>query len=1305
MIVHVVLPDTPAASQPPTSKHLSLGTTDSTDSVTSKSKWPGKNTSTLYEKLKADFDGSSKLIDRVAQVRIPKNGETVTTPKTTDTEDQWQDLVEKLKVAILASFDLRVSQYEEDIRERDSQRTLPGWNFCTFFILKEGLARGFESVGLLEDALVGYDELAIGLDVVIREQAVTAESEPDGTFLPFSRDLKSKIRIVLEETEADIDDTASNGTTHTKDIPAIEMDKKWWPLDENQKPFRELILSNEVSIFDFRTYIFIRQRDILLRSGGLVVSSDDTTTGQQTPTQPGAKQTDDLFLLAGVCHRANEFINLGGRSLRQELYTAWGAYNEQDLSNMKFQESVISNIVSSWKYCAALQILDHTKTPALVLPERSLLHVQDSTEGPFPTAQNDTGNSRLPYRSANTVQTNGHHLSQGFSAAHTFVDEISTPPTSRLESTSPSDRVVNREIGVEELASGRMELYLTARDAVQLIGMSRNWIPDLYFLSLQSRAFITTETALAEVSLGDKEDNAGGYADGPQSFCTSKGIQPPQLARSSRSRDAFEALYHALTQQAYLVALVAKKPRLAEHMILDMAILAYHFGRYESVAGALLPLIGQFGEAHWNDLRWLFLEMLAVSLGQLGRRSEYIDIVLEALAARASEPQQTLLSGSPRRIIDRLIQRLPSLSWETDHEITLPVQGYFRIGTERVFVHHFRNRDGFYIPIHLTSRFGSFFSTSCLVTMVLRPCDDSPLPRLELRTAQPATLGAATEVAILECRTTLFGWYEVQQLEILVGKVTFRHDCQVSKTEVGSSMSSACLMDPVLVYPASSALDIKAKPERHINLFSARSLLIEVQSGSNDISDCSIRLKSMTAGLRLRLHEAVLTEKKERKSMAHHTGNADQYISFSAIAPGSRHEILIPYTLESLGTASLTVRTEVSYKTKDGTFTYLDSLKVSSILPISVSVQDIFQQQHLFSRFSISPATAVPIYLESCHINSSEFYRANPGHENPISQEVFPGQSLDMLYKFVKRGATSTTKRGKSLVLEIELNCIDEAVMSMIEESVADFVTSPLAAVSRLLAGHVMNKSRAFLSEQELERVCMVQEFELWPYESIGWETMLSALRSETCAEARKWLKEWHQRHRILPLAYTDSSQQRVSIPVEIPGPKHVFSASLDIDHRSDSYKTLAVGEPLAATLTIQYSDVWQEEVQADATSSVEACYEVIAPMEMWLVGGRRKGNFTPSSSHAQAFPIMLVPQRPGQLLLPSVDIKCFTSERQSGEMARVKGEEVCEVDYRSQATCVVVLADLAGTTVTLDSELSRKTVQLTDMRRRIGDG
>jgi hypothetical protein len=53
-----------------------------------------------------------------------------------DNPAAWAEFVNKLKDGLLTSFDLAVSQREEDVKRSESQRQMPGWNFCTFFILK-----------------------------------------------------------------------------------------------------------------------------------------------------------------------------------------------------------------------------------------------------------------------------------------------------------------------------------------------------------------------------------------------------------------------------------------------------------------------------------------------------------------------------------------------------------------------------------------------------------------------------------------------------------------------------------------------------------------------------------------------------------------------------------------------------------------------------------------------------------------------------------------------------------------------------------------------------------------------------------------------------------------------------------------------------------------------------------------------------------------------------------------------------------------------------------------------------------------
>lgn len=333
IIVHVVLPNTPAASQPRGSGSAATGDKEKTG-ATSVFK---RASTTILEKIRADFNIASKSApDRVAQVRLKKErvpphmlpSASAATPQTPPETPQeydgaWSDVITKFKTLILSSFDLRVSQYEDDIRKNDAQRSLPGWNFNTFFVLKEGLARGFESAGLVDDALLGYDELSIGLDTVLQDQT------NDGSalqMLSHSEELYQQAVRVLEQSRGD----AASHEDHIQ----FHDDK---PIDATKKDYRGLILANNISIFEFRVYIFARQMSILLRMGNsqsaradlahklqprpnasiTQTSMDDSHLGKRSSGQPA--DTEDLLSLAELCTRALNFVTFAGRLLREDL--------------------------------------------------------------------------------------------------------------------------------------------------------------------------------------------------------------------------------------------------------------------------------------------------------------------------------------------------------------------------------------------------------------------------------------------------------------------------------------------------------------------------------------------------------------------------------------------------------------------------------------------------------------------------------------------------------------------------------------------------------------------------------------------------------------------------------------------------------------------------------------------------------------------------------------------------------------------------------------------------------------------------
>jgi hypothetical protein len=66
------------------------------------------------------------------QVRLPE-------PGSNESDSTWLDLAAKIGEAIMGSFSHHILQYEDNVRRLDAQRQMPGWNYCTFFLMKASI--------------------------------------------------------------------------------------------------------------------------------------------------------------------------------------------------------------------------------------------------------------------------------------------------------------------------------------------------------------------------------------------------------------------------------------------------------------------------------------------------------------------------------------------------------------------------------------------------------------------------------------------------------------------------------------------------------------------------------------------------------------------------------------------------------------------------------------------------------------------------------------------------------------------------------------------------------------------------------------------------------------------------------------------------------------------------------------------------------------------------------------------------------------------------------------------------------------
>lgn len=741
MIVHIIVPNTAAATQPRTSGKSAEGSSGSTSEKTT-ARWRGGGSSTILEKLRADFNGSSKsAIDRIAQIRIGINdvpydmlprvvpaipGSYAETLQ--ENESAWADFIGKLKSQILSSFDMRVSQYEEDIREKDAQRSLPGWNFCTFFVLKEGLARGFESVGLVEDALVGYDELAVGLDVIVREQTTTEEgTRHASSFLPFTKDLKvqaEKARVAIlrdlgRDDSADTEDPIDlQSVGDRSDSVANEI-----PLNAMKKRYRELILSNDVSIFDFRCYLFARQLTLLLRLANASSSQEELlaklkeqresslqgVAARLPATQP-SEDGESLTMLAEICRRSMDFIASISRIMRDDIWHSRQALvAKDDDSNAGLSDpvmdQVVGNIVSSFTFAVAEQILAQTSTKSLPIPPSTLA----------PPSGTVSLDGHEPKAAIPEPKTMMHPARSTSLALRSRSREPSSPPRfpGMRRSSVPEQAPTSSpflKAGLEELAAHKAELYLLSRSILTQIGKKHGWN-----VGWEDMADLQDPEAgdMEEVDLSPESPIATGSEGSVKVAQTPHGIESELLRTALDNKDDFYRLYETMTDKALRHYTVANHIQSVQASMADLAVLKYHLADYAAAASYFYRMTPFYGDSGWAKVELSMLVMYARCLQELQRIEDYVKVVLKLLSRIAAVENEKLRGKSTLQFgrgsshnqetlpNHSYIPELLEITKQLQHTVEVPLQNFFNYAEIDGTVRYHPEKDSFALQLQL----------------------------------------------------------------------------------------------------------------------------------------------------------------------------------------------------------------------------------------------------------------------------------------------------------------------------------------------------------------------------------------------------------------------------------------------------------------------------------------------------------------------------------------------------------------------------------------------------------------------------
>ncbi|EME47204.1 hypothetical protein DOTSEDRAFT_50655 [Dothistroma septosporum NZE10] len=1282
MLLHVVVPDTVAASEP----RWREGTKDPDEL---KERKPGakltigKSTRTVFDRLRADFNDSGKTgVDRVAQIRIPKDrapADLLPTPAVAETHEEnaeeqqktWNDWTAKLKSLILGPFDRRVRQYEADIAEQEARRSMPGWNFCTFFVHKEGLAKALESIGLVEDALAIYDELSLGLEAVLRDIAAGHTLGTATSFAAYTDDIKERI---IGTAHDETNGTHHDITNDKRDIAALF-----------DKDYRDKIVRSDISVFDFTCYLFSRQKALILRL------ANARAIRMQLDASANKEGGEDLVLTSEVCWRASNFIHNAARVLRQDLLAR--ADHESKFGSHAETES----LVCSWTWAVAGLVLHETAAPALEAITATHTAFQPNGKPRRPTLTMGLGANVHPQRTSSLPTNKLDPGEPQHSSSASGADEDTTPrpqTSAGVEVGKPSALP-----GQAELATYRAELIVMRRKMLEQLARRLDWHAG-WAGTIKSRlsGSRTVDLERQQTSpriLDNADDQLPLHALGPS------------LRSVLSDKGNFEVVYERLTNFAIRHYYAATLSKPVETCLGDIAMLKCQQEDYEQAASCFQHIIPLMATDGWNLSEVEALDAYCKCLKSLHRTEEYVRHGLKMLEKVAERNMRLprLHSGAATSTVSAqeisvdlsgLFTDLAAATEQLQQDVVSPLKSFFcdiKLDTQ---VAHHTDSDGFSLGFSVRN-VQEYDCEIEQITARLVHHEDS-VHEVLLTNREPVTLKPGSNQLELVANIVTHGPYLIDQIMLRTKKLCFVEELRppLQPTPLGFTEAkppTVTIRDNertppfVFVYPPARAFSADLRRTKNIHIDKPRHFEISLESAENDISSLDVKLRPTSAGLRIHLADAVMDGIELRTAETPKPGQ----LTLSSMSSASVAVVTIPYTVEHAN-RDVTLRLEIDYHTAKGTFTFLKSIALANELPLDVDVNDIFHLDTLYSNFEVRTTASMPFSVLEATLDDSAIFAVEAPPSLPLPLTVFRTQPLNLVYKVTRKetAASNVLKRAAALSLAVRYQAIDELLVEQIRKTfVHDLMESRFRRYARLLEPILIQRLHTFIKGADLEMIALLGESEVPSFRAIGWLEIISSLPATLQQPLAAWLERWHDSKRTTNLLNetADLASQSITISVDVPNIDMVFATSLGLQVEAPALGSpiVVLGQPIGAIVHIRNTSQWSAKnvfprvptftLQGEEGAKTTYACDIVAESDTWIIGGKRRSHFVPTDGNEHSFAVLLIPLRAGLCALPTVEVQQESTDPEANA-EDVAVSVSCETHYESAGLVVHVIHD-----------------------------
>jgi hypothetical protein len=546
-----------------------------------------------------------------------------------------------------------------------------------------------------------------------------------------------------------------------------------------------------------------------------------------------------------------------------------------------------------------------------------------------------------------------------------------------------------------------------------------------------------------------------------------------------------------------------------------------------------------FAESRWNTVETTMLKMHARCLKKLNRKDEYVRTVLDLLAKSAASRMAFKSSVKRASTADAadmprdwlnddkvdttdVFHELISYSQQLPYDVTVQMPKYFGDISVEPYVRHYDDRDGFQLRLqfrhHLEDEIEIRAAKIRLVGAVSNQAKD-----IWLEETGAIQLKKGLNRMWIGCNMNTTGPYMVDRVVLEAKRIIFVYEpFQKAEattplgviTSVSAQSLKAAKKARILCFPRSEAFQARIYLSHFIHIDKPRHIEVECSTGWNAITRAEIRLKSASAGLRLRTANASVAAGEITIDDSKPTPGV---IAIGGISANSTATLKIPYDMETI-LQDLTVKIDVDYYTNDGQFQYTSTFLIPVELPLDVNVHDHFKSKSLFSKFNIKTANHVPLELLDVALEGSEEFDVHAPRRPKESVHVFPKQPVAVTYKVTKKTMDAAKKRQSristtgSLSLAVEYRCLNEDVLDRVRKMFAGAVEdSPVHRLARLLTDTFASRLEQDILPHQYEKIALLQRLDLGAFEDVGWADCLEGLPLIIRDDTQTWLQKWHE--------------------------------------------------------------------------------------------------------------------------------------------------------------------------------------------------